>query len=75
MAENTGKQTRKNTSTEDPEEVASREAGEQAPVVEEADEEVVRANAEAEKKADTDQDVDEVDPAVHVPRRVYARKR
>lgn len=75
MAENKGKQSEKNETTEDPEEVASREAGEQAPLVEEADQKVVRANRKAEKEANTDEDGDEVDPAVHVPHTVSARKR
>ena len=57
----------KNTTQEDPEEVAAREAGEQAPEVEEADKKVVRANAKAEKEATVNEEGDEVDPAVHEP--------
>lgn len=70
MAENTDKRVK-----EDPEEVAAREAGDQAPETVEADKKVVRANAKAEKEAHTDEDGDEVDPAVHVPHTVHARKR
>jgi hypothetical protein len=64
----------KSTQKEDPEEVAAREAGEQAPIVEEADKKVLRENAKAEKEANTDEDGEEVDPAVHEPVVEKARK-
>lgn len=59
---------------EDPEEVAAREAGDQAPEVEEVDKKVLRENKKAEKEANTDEDGEEVDPAVHEPHTVTARE-
>lgn len=59
---------------EDPEEVAAKEAGDQAPETVDADKKVLRANAKAEKEANTDEDGEEVDPAVHVPHTVKKRK-
>jgi hypothetical protein len=63
------------TRKEDPEEVAAREAGEQAPVIVEADEEVIRASEEAEKEANTNEGGEEIDPAVHQPHIVTAKER
>ena len=63
------------STTQDPEEVAAQEAGEQTPEVVEADKKVVRANAKAEEEANTDDKGNEVDPAIHTPHIVRARKR
>lgn len=65
---------KKNAPKEDPEEVAAREAGAQAPLVEEADQKVVRANKKAEKAANENEDGEEVDPAVHEPHTVTAEE-
>ena len=74
MAEDTGKKSQDTEKHEDLEEVAAREAGHD-PETEKASRKIVRANAEAEKEASTDEDGDQVDPAVHVPRTVEPRKR
>lgn len=60
MTENTAPQAAEQVKpTEDPEEVAAREAGEQSPA----------------KQEDSTEAAEEVDPAVHVPHTVSARKR